>query len=118
MEGVVTLEQIIEYKAQVILPKDFILINKTEYETMKKMSFKGNCISAEDFRRKHTCLSRPKFNELILLNAKFRDELDILKNPDGCISYPKGVNSGKYYILESKLVNFIEKNFVEIFKQE
>ncbi|EGO2739283.1 DUF771 domain-containing protein [Enterococcus faecalis] len=112
------MEQIIEYKAQIVLPDNFILIQRDEYENLKKASFKGNCISVEEFRKKHTCLSRPMFNEVLLLNPKFKKVLDIKTNPEGCIVYPKGRNSGKYYILESKLMMFIEEKFSEIFSND
>jgi len=112
---VTNLEQIIEYQARIVLPENFVLIQKDEYKALKGLGFKGNCVSVEDFRKKHTCLSRPMFNELILLNPKFKKTLDIKENPNGCVAYPKGGNSGKYYILESKLLTFIEENFPEIF---
>lgn len=112
------MKQIIEYHAQIIIPKNFVLIQKDEYNDLKKTGFKGNCISVEVFRKKHTSLSRPMFNELILLNPKFKKILDIRTNPDGCVAYPKGGSSGKYYILESKLLIFIEKNFPEIFADD
>lgn len=112
------MEQIIEYQAQIVLPENFVLIQKDEYDCLKEAGFKGKCISAENFRKKHTCLSRPMFNELILLNPKFKKMLDVELNSNGCISYPKGGKSGKYYILESKLLVFIEENFPEIFAED
>lgn len=115
MKEVKKLEQVIEYSAQIILPKNFILIQREEYNHLKKAGFKGNCISVEAFRKKHTCLSRPTFNERILLNPRFKKILDIRENPNGCISYPKGGSAGKYYILESKMLTFIEEYFSEIF---
>lgn len=57
MKEVKKLEQVIEYSAQIILPKNFILIQREEYDHLKKTGFKGNCISVEAFRKKHTCLS-------------------------------------------------------------
>ncbi|EGO6739730.1 DUF771 domain-containing protein [Enterococcus faecalis] len=109
------MKQIIEYQAQIVLPENVVLIQKDEYNNLKEAGFKGNCVSVEYFRKKHTCLSRPMFNELILSNPKFKKILDIRTNPNGCIAYPKGGSSGKYYILERKLLNFIEEKFPEIF---
>ncbi|WP_218775402.1 DUF771 domain-containing protein [Listeria monocytogenes] len=109
------MEQIIECQASIVLPENLVLIQKDEYKALKGLGFKGNCISVENFRKKYTCLSRPMLNELILLNPKFKKTLDIKENPNGCVAYPKGGSSGKYYILESKLLTFIEENFPEIF---
>lgn len=79
------------------------------------MGFKGNCIFVEVFRKKYICLSWLMFNEWIFLNLRFKKILDIRENFNGCVLYLKGGSVGKYYILESKMVMFIEEYFLEIF---
>lgn len=110
------MKQVIQCLSEIIIPNNFVIIEKEDYESLKKNGTRGNCVSAEEFRMKHTTLSRPMFNELILLNPKFRKELDIIHNSKGCVSYPKGRKAGKYYILEEMLAQFISEHFVEIFK--
>lgn len=110
--------QTIEYKADITIPNNLVLIERKEYEDLKSAGFKGNCISVEDFLKKHISMSRQRFMSLVLLNPKFRPILDVKLNPNGCVVYPKSVNAGKYYILESKLVDFIENNFSKIFCEE
>ena len=87
MKEVKKLEQVIEYSAQILLPKNFILIQREEYDHLIRAGFKGNCISVEAFRKKHTCLSRPMFNERILLNPRFKKILDIREREVFCLSF-------------------------------
>ncbi|MFS1664116.1 DUF771 domain-containing protein [Streptococcus sp. zg-JUN1979] len=97
------------------IPDDMILIDRVEYEDLKQ---KASEIwwDMNDILEKLS-ISRSHFQETVLLNPKYRDKIDIDRNPiDGFVCYPEK-QGNKYLFLKSKAKVFFEENFVEIFKR-
>ena len=97
------------------LPETKVLIDKTELENLRKNSNLGNYLSISDILQMLS-VSRPWLLENVLLNQKWRNIIDISRNNDGFVKYPKN-QGGRYLFLATKSRKFFEENFSEILKE-
>lgn len=97
------------------LPETKVLIDKTELENLRKNSNLGNYLSISDILQMLS-VSRPWLLENVLLNQKWRNIIDISRNNNGFVKYPKN-QGGRYLFLATKSRKFFEENFSEILKE-
>ena len=97
------------------LPETKVLIDKTELESLRKNSNLGNYLSMSDILQMLS-VSRPWLLENVLLNQKWRNIIDISRNNNGFVKYPKN-QGGRYLFLATKSRKFFEENFSEILKE-
>lgn len=97
------------------LPETKVLIDKMELENLRKNSNLGNYLSMSDILQMLS-VSRPWLLENVLLNQKWRNIIDISRNNNGFVKYPKN-QGGRYLFLATKSRKFFEENFSEILKE-
>lgn len=98
---------------EVQLPAAHIIVEKDEYLNLKKQASKGQYISLEEVLNMLS-VSRPWLLKHVLYQPDIRSKIDIDKNKEGFVKYPKN-QGGRYYFLASKTKQFFEENFAEIF---
>ena len=96
----------------VALPEDKVIIEKEEYDMLKKNANKGKYMTMNELLELLS-VSRPWLIENILYRPSIKNDIDIEKNPNGFVKYPNSHGS-KYRFLASKTKEYFEKNFREI----
>lgn len=96
----------------VALPEDKVIIEKEEYDMLKKNANKGKYMTMNELLELLS-VSRPWLIENILYRPSIKNDIDIEKNPNGFVKYPNSHGS-KYLFLGSKTKEYFEKNFREI----
>lgn len=96
------------------LPNSKIIIDKDEYENLIRSTVKGQYLTMNDVLEMLS-VSRPWLLENVLYKPRIRNKIDIDRNKNGFVKYPKN-QGGRYFFLASRTREFFEKNFVEIFK--
>ncbi|AGU77061.1 hypothetical protein D8827_04790 [Streptococcus intermedius] len=96
----------------VALPEDKVIIEKEEYDMLKKNANKGKYMTMNELLELLS-VSRPWLIENILYRPSIKNDIDIEKNPNGFVKYPNSHGS-KYLFLASKTKEYFEKNFREI----
>ena len=100
---------------EVNLPNTHIIVEKEEYLNMKKQVSEGKYMSlSEDLEM--VSVSRPWLLENVLYRTDIRSKIDIEKNKDGFVKYPKN-QGGRYIFLASKTRAFFEQHFSELLKE-
>lgn len=95
------------------IPEDKLIIDKEAYENLQKEAEQGRYLTLNDVLEMLS-VSRPWLLDNVLYNPKFRSEIDIDRNPNGFVKYPK--NQGeRYYFLASKTRRYFEHHFKDIF---
>lgn len=93
------------------IPKELVLIRKTDLEQLKKEKMKGVYWGMSDLER-HISKKSSWIKRNILLRDEFKQILDV-KN-DGFVYYPK--TQGERWAFHAKrMINFLEDNFSTIF---
>ena len=100
---------------EVNLPNTHIIVEKEEYLNMKKQVSEGKYMSLSEVLEM-VSVSRPWLLENILYRSDIRSKIDIEKNKDGFVKYPKN-QGGKYIFLASKTRAFFEQHFSELLKE-
>lgn len=90
---------------EVNLPNTHIIVEKEEYLNMKKQASEGKYMSLSEVLEM-VSVSRPWLLENILYRSDIRSKIDIEKNKDGFVKYPKN-QGGKYIFLASKTRAFL-----------
>ncbi|MGT2751311.1 DUF771 domain-containing protein [Streptococcus orisasini] len=104
---IVNLENVV-----IALPEDKVIIEKSEYEALKKRDTKGRYMSMTELLDLLS-VSRPWLMENVLYKPEIKNQIDIEKNPQGFVKYPHS-QGGKYLFLASKTKEFFESHFKEI----
>lgn len=95
------------------LPESHIIISKDDYKHLTKEASQGRYMTLNDVLEMLS-VSRPWLLENVLYKPNIRSQIDIDKNKDGFVKYPK--NQGeRYYFLASKAKKYFEEHFAEIF---
>lgn len=102
-------------EAKIPVPDDCVIITKIEYEELKKANTVGQWMTLQEVLDR-TTRKYDWFSQKILKNPRYRNMIDIEKNPDGFAYYP-GEGNDKYIFLRSKTLNFLEENFSSIMKK-
>lgn len=100
---------------EVNLPNTHIIVEKEEYLNMKKQASEGKYMSLSEVLEM-VSVSRPWLLENVLYQVNIRSKIDIDKNKDGFVKYPKN-QGGKYIFLASKTRAFFEQHFSELLKE-
>ena len=100
---------------EVNLPNTHIIVEKEEYLNMKKQTSEGKYMSLSEVLEM-VSVSRPWLLENVLYRSDIRSKIDIDKNKDGFVKYPKN-QGGKYIFLASKTRDFFEQHFSELLKE-
>lgn len=98
---------------EVQLPTSHIIVEKDEYYDLKNKASQGQYLTLSEVLEM-VSVSRPWLLENVLYKPDMRSKIDIDKNKDGFVKYPKN-QGGRYYFLASKTKKFFEENFAEIF---
>jgi len=93
------------------VPDDMILIQKVEFEQLKKNELKGVYWNMKDLEQKTTRKSE-WIKENILYPSRFRKILDAENG--GFVFYPK-VKGQTWVFQASKMAEFLDKHFSKIF---
>ncbi|HEM3661219.1 TPA: DUF771 domain-containing protein [Streptococcus suis] len=96
------------------LPDSKIIVDKDEYERLKKSAVAGQYMTMNDVLEMLS-VSRPWLLENVLYKPIIRKQIDIEQNPNGFVKYPQN-RGGRYFFLATKTREFFEQNFLEIFK--
>ncbi|HEM6146839.1 DUF771 domain-containing protein [Streptococcus suis] len=96
------------------LPDSKIIVDKDEYERLKKSVVAGHYMTLNDVLEMLS-VSRPWLLENVLYKPIIRKQIDIEQNPNGFVKYPQN-RGGRYFFLATKTREFFEQNFLEIFK--
>ena len=96
------------------LPPDKIIVDRSEYEELKKISSKGRYLTLSEVLELLS-VSRPWLLENVLYKPEIRNQIDIDKNSNGFVKYPDS-QGGRYYFLASKTKEFFEAHFAKIFE--
>ena len=100
---------------EVQLPETHIIVEKDEYLNLKKKASEGQYMSLSEVLEM-VSVSRPWLLENVLYRSDIRSKIDIDKNKDGFVKYPKN-QGGKYIFLASKTRDFFEQHFSELLKE-
>ena len=100
---------------EVNLPSTHIIVEKDEYLDLKNKATQGQYMSLYEVLEM-VSVSRPWLLENVLYRSDIRSKIDIDKNKDGFVKYPKN-QGGKYIFLASKTRDFFEQHFSELLKE-
>lgn len=98
----------------IVLPETKIIIDRDEYERLKRESNKAIYLSLNQVLDMLS-VSRPWLLDNVLHNPQIRAQIDIDTNPDGFVKYPSS-KGGRYYFHAKKTRDYFERNFEEIFQ--
>lgn len=103
------MEQILEVKATIpiLIPDDKILIDKVEYQELKKGETFATCWDMKEFSRR-SGWSPGKLDSILRL-PQLRKQIDIDKNDDGWVYFPEG-KGDHWWFIASKAAAFIEND--------
>ena len=101
---------------EVNLPKSHIIVEKEEYLNLKKKASAGQYMTLNEVLEM-VSVSRPWFLEHVLYKSDIRSKIDIDKNKDGFVKYPKN-QGGRYVFLASKTRIFFEQYFSELLREK
>ena len=101
---------------EVQLPASHIIVEKEEYLNMKKKASAGQYMTLNDVLEM-VSVSRPWLLENVRYRADIRSKIDIEKNKDGFVKYPKN-QGGRYIFLASKTRAFFEQYFSELLREK
>ena len=101
---------------EVQLPASHIIVEKDEYLDLKNKASQGQYMSLSEVLEMIS-VSRPWLLENVLYRADIRSKIDIDKNKDGFVKYPKN-QGGRYIFLASKTRKFFEQYFTELLKNK
>lgn len=105
-------KQLIRTEMVIEVPKEYVMILKTDYEELLKSDDRGRWMSLKEVVSRINRSSK-WFCEQVLEDPKYRKKLDV-KN-GGFVHYPKG-GGDAYSFLRSEMILFLETYFVDIMK--
>lgn len=94
------------------VPEDLVVVNKDDYLALLAKSEVGKWWVIDDVLELLN-ISRSTLINDILLNPRYKKEIDIEENKDGFVLYPRGKGS-PYRFLASKTRKYFEENFSSI----
>ena len=97
------------------LPETHLIISRDDYDHLTKQATQGRYMTLNEVLELLS-VSRPWFLENVLYKPTIRSKIDIEKNKDGFVKYPKN-QGGKYLFLASKTKAFFEQNFSELLRE-
>ena len=100
---------------EVNLPNTHIIVERDEYFDLKNKASQGQYMSLSEVLEM-VSVSRPWLLENVLYRTDIRSKIDIEKNKDGFVKYPKN-QGGRYIFLASKTRAFFEQHFSELLKE-
>ena len=83
----------------VALPEDKVIIEKEEYDMLKKNANKGKYMTMNELLELLS-VSRPWLIENILYRPSIKNDIDIEKNPNGFVKYPNSHGSKYLFLLD------------------
>lgn len=104
--------QSLAVKLTIPIPEDQVLISKVELSELKDQATKGRYWTLKDVEL-HTGYKGPWLKDNILYQPKFRKILDV--EYGGFVYYPRA-SGEKWTFLASKMTEFLELYFGDIFK--
>ncbi|EGP4958292.1 DUF771 domain-containing protein [Enterococcus faecium] len=106
------MQQALDLDIQVVIPEKFVLVEREEYDSLKKASAVGNWAKLETICNK-TNVSKSWFITNVLQVPKYKKELSVENN--GFVKYPSSKGS-PYLFHESRMMEWLDKKFAEIMK--
>lgn len=94
------------------VPKEYVMILRTDYEELQKSDDRGRWMSLKEVVSRINRSSK-WFCEQVLEKSQYRKKLDV-KN-GGFVHYPRG-GGDAYSFLRSEMIDFLETYFKEIMK--
>lgn len=94
------------------LPDDKIVVNRDEFENLKKSQLTGSYMTLNGVLELLS-VSRPWLLENVLYNPEIRSQIDIDQNLDGFVKYPHN-QGGCYFFLASRTRDYFEQHFKDI----
>lgn len=107
------MQQNLEILAQIVVPENFIVLERSEYEKLKEFESLGRWWTLDDVLQ-HISMSRKWLTDNVLNNPKFKKDLDVKSG--GFVKYPVA-QGGKYLFLRSKTMHWLEENFSNIMRE-
>lgn len=101
-----------QFNITVPVPDDVVIISKEEYLDLLSDSEQGKWWEIDDLKEL-LGIGRTKLINDILLNPKYKPQIDIAVNRDGFVVYPRGKGS-RYKILATRARKYFEENFAAI----
>ncbi|HEM3629717.1 TPA: DUF771 domain-containing protein [Streptococcus suis] len=100
------------FNVSIPVPEHLVVVDKEEYLELLSKSEKGKWWVVDDVLELLS-ISRSTLVNDILLNPRFKSEMDIEQNKDGFVLYPSGKGS-PYRFLASKTRQYFEENIASI----
>ncbi len=100
------------FNVSIPVPENLVVVDKEEYLALLAKSEEGKWWVVDDVLELLS-VSRSTLINDILLNPRFKSEMDIEQNKDGFVLYPVGKGS-PYRFLASKTRKYFEENFASI----
>ncbi len=101
---------------EVKLPASHIIVEKDEYLNLKSKASQGQYMGLCEVLEM-VSVSRPWLLKHVLYRPDIRSTIDIDKNKDGFVKYPKN-QGGRYIFLASKTRAFFEQYFSELLREK
>ncbi|MCK3904664.1 DUF771 domain-containing protein [Streptococcus suis] len=100
------------FNVSIPVPENLVVVDKDEYLQLLSKTEEGKWWVVDDVLELLS-VSRSTLINDILLNPRFKSEMDIEQNKDGFVLYPSGKGS-PYRFLASKTRKYFEENFASI----
>ena len=100
------------FNIEVPIPADMVLISRSEYLDLLQKEEVGQWWTIDKVEELLSIRKTKLIND-ILLNPSIKNELDIEKNKDGFVLYPKSKGS-PYRFLARKTREYFDKNYQKI----
>lgn len=100
------------FNVSIPVPDNLVVVDKEEYLRLLARSEEGKWWVVDDVLELLS-ISRSTLINDILLNPRFKNEMDIEQNKNGFVLYPSGKGS-PYRFLASKTRKYFEENFASI----
>lgn len=97
----------------IALPEDKIIIEKSEYDALKKRDTQGRYMSMNELLELLSVSRSLVHRKYVLYKPEIKAQIDIEKNPEGFVKYPNS-QGGKYLFLASKTKEYFKSHFREI----
>ncbi|WP_449463197.1 DUF771 domain-containing protein [Streptococcus suis] len=100
------------FNVSIPVPENLVVIDKEEYLQLLAKSEEGKWWLVDDVLELLNISRSTLINE-ILLNPRFKSQMDIEQNNEGFVLYPRGKGS-PYRFLASRTRKYFEENFASI----
>ena len=104
------------FNIEVPIPADMVLISRSEYLDLLQKEEVGQWWTIDKVEELLSIRKTKLIND-ILLNPSIKNELDIEKNKDGFVLYPKSKGS-PYRFLARKTREYFDKNYQKILSSQ